>query len=323
MCFSTLPVLCPAPTGMQIGCQIKLLFRQVLFFPPVHSIQNNKTSKPTRHIPSKIIHKMFALFEGISNKLLVLASLLLVFSFMKMMIHRSALRRAGSGCSEGSPPLLPVWGKALQWIRLIQENEGKIFAWQVNTPLSVLVWTELGWTWHFFPFCQKCMYCIAYFHKSVPQTGIFFFQAAKWVSRQLEQTPAVGWESCPNFPKCLWVLWKSEIVQPAPRCEGWRQPPGKLQVIRNSTFKSNSAYKGKGLGSVFSARNKQEKHTRADKMRRMYWQPQRQPSALEAYRMQSTPLLCSRRCARGDHHSPRVKTQCLRTLNGILEQEKL
>lgn len=168
---------------------------------------------------------MFALFEGISNKLLVLASLLLGFSFMKMMIHCSALRRAGSGCSEGSPPLLLVWGKALQWIRLIQENQGKIFAWQVNTPLSVLVRTELGWTWHFFPFCQKCMYNIAYFHKSVPQMGIFFFQAAKWVSRQLEQTPVVGWESSPNFPKCIWVLWKSEIVQPAPRCEGWRQPP--------------------------------------------------------------------------------------------------
>lgn len=49
------------------------------FFSPMHSIQNNKTPKSTPHISSKIIHKMFALFEGISNQLLVLSSLLLVF----------------------------------------------------------------------------------------------------------------------------------------------------------------------------------------------------------------------------------------------------
>lgn len=38
---------------------------------------------------------MFALFEAISNKLLVFYSLLLSFSFMKTMIHSSALRRVG------------------------------------------------------------------------------------------------------------------------------------------------------------------------------------------------------------------------------------
>lgn len=168
---------------------------------------------------------MFALFEGISNKLLVLASLLLGFSFMKMMIHCSALRRAGSGCSEGSPPLLLVWGKALQWIRLIQENQGKIFAWQVNTPLSVLVRTELGWTWHFFPFCQKCMYNIAYFHKSVPQTGIFFFKQQNECHDSWNKHPSWVENLVQTSQSVYEFSGNRKQSKPAPRCEGWRQPP--------------------------------------------------------------------------------------------------
>lgn len=51
---------------------------------------------------------MFALFEGISNKLLVPLPPPF-FSFMKMMIHTRALRRLGQWWFRDSPPLLLMW----------------------------------------------------------------------------------------------------------------------------------------------------------------------------------------------------------------------
>lgn len=72
----------------------------------MHSIQK-KTKWKKKEKPKsqpviyylKIIHKIFPLFEGISNELLVcfffFFPFLLFFSFMKMMIHTSALWRVG------------------------------------------------------------------------------------------------------------------------------------------------------------------------------------------------------------------------------------
>lgn len=57
----------------------------------------------------KIIHKMFALFEGISNMLLISPPPPPLSSFMKLMIHTSALRRVGQWLVWGSPPLLLMW----------------------------------------------------------------------------------------------------------------------------------------------------------------------------------------------------------------------
>lgn len=59
---------------------------------------------------------MFALFEGISNKLLVSFFLLLFFSFMKPMIHTSALWRAGQWLLPRQPtsPAYVEKKKALQ-----------------------------------------------------------------------------------------------------------------------------------------------------------------------------------------------------------------
>lgn len=65
-----------------------------------------KTTKPKSQpviYYLKIIYKMFALFEGISNKLLVSFFLLLFFSFMKPMIHTSVLWRTGQWLLPGQP----------------------------------------------------------------------------------------------------------------------------------------------------------------------------------------------------------------------------
>lgn len=125
--------------------QIKLLLKQVLLFFFVHSIWSNKTKKSTCHILSKIIHKMFALFKGISNKCLVLFSLLPFFSFMKMMTHSSAPRRAGSGCSWGAHLCCSCGKKPRSESRSFSASGGKYLSGN-PARLSVLVRTELGWT---------------------------------------------------------------------------------------------------------------------------------------------------------------------------------
>ena len=53
---------------------------------------------------------MFALFEAMSNKLFVFSSLLL-FSFMKTMIHSGALRRVGQRLLLRQPTSPAQWAK--------------------------------------------------------------------------------------------------------------------------------------------------------------------------------------------------------------------
>lgn len=151
----------------------------------------------------KIIHKMFALFEGISNTLQV-SSCPPLFSFMKPMIHTSALRRAGQCLFWGSPPLLPMWenSPAVNQVHWAKLGESICLAIQHASPCACP--DKIGWTSHFFPFCQKCVHKIVYFHKRASVGGDF--QAPGLASSQLERKHKVSWSCVPNFSNCILVL---------------------------------------------------------------------------------------------------------------------
>ena len=142
------------------------------FFSAFHSQQQNPKVNPS-YIIWKLFTKMFALFEAIAT------SSLSFFPPPPLLIHEnddSLQRPAESGATPASEAAhLPcsMGKRPSSESSSLSKTRGKYLSGN-PTRLSVLVWTELGWTSHFFPFCQNQGYIKWHiFTKKCHPIGIF------------------------------------------------------------------------------------------------------------------------------------------------------
>lgn len=164
----------------------------------MHSIQNTKHKNPKSQpviYYLKMIHKMFASFEGISNKLLVffVCVCFLFFSFMKTMTHSSVLPRVGQWLLRRQPTSPVMWAKSLSVNQVHWAKLGENICLVIQHASLCLPRQNLGRLHIFFPFVRNA--CVK-LHIFTKERGDF--QAAGlWLS-QSEQRHQVSWSCIPK-----------------------------------------------------------------------------------------------------------------------------